>query len=158
MMGKVIGLLELQVERKGIISSGLFSLGFLSLLNGICKVLFMLFAVRAIGCFCCFNDVFGSDNRFSFVFSSSTIAQMCLAKENGIFLRQIRGWFYVKGTYLFKLVSLLYISIEIFVPVLFIIISKNGKFVALLSIANCKLEFTWFKIVSKSLLPIFRWF
>ena len=28
---------------------------------------------------CCFNDVFNSENRFSFVFFSSTIAQICLA-------------------------------------------------------------------------------
>ena len=69
---------------------GVGALGALSLYNGICKALFMLFPINAIGCFCCFNDAFSSDYRFSFVFSSSTIVQLCLAKRNGIFVRQLR--------------------------------------------------------------------
>ena len=150
MIGKILGLLGLWVETMDIISSLPFSLGFLKSFNGTCKALFMLFSIKAIGCFCFLNNVFSCDNHFSFV-SSSTIAQMHLVKQNGIFLRQLRRWFDVNSTYLFESVGSLYISIQIFVPVLFIIISKNGKFVLLLSIVNCKLGFTWFKIFSKSL-------
>ena len=80
MIGKILGILGLWVEGKGIISPVIFPLGFLSLFNGNCKALFMLFCIKAIGHFCCFNDVFSSDNCFSFVFSSSTIVQMHLAK------------------------------------------------------------------------------
>ena len=148
---KILGLLGLWVEVKGITSSAPFSLGFLSSFNCICEALFMLFSIKAIEFFCYFNDVFSSDNRFSFVFSSSTIVQMRVAKQNGILPRQLHGWFDVKGTYLFESVDLLYRSIQIFVPVLSIIISKNGKFVVLVPIAHCKLGFTWFKIVRKLL-------
>ena len=56
-----------------------------------CKALFVLLYVKATGYFCCFNDIFSSDNHFSFVFSSSSIIQMRLAKQNGIFQRQLRG-------------------------------------------------------------------
>ena len=146
-MGKVVGLLELQVERKGIISSGPFSLGFLSLLNGICKVLFMLFAIRAIGCF-------WLQQPFQFrVFFFNNSTDVSSQKKWNIFEATSRV-ILCKRYISFKSVSLLFICIQIFVPVLFIIISKNGKVVALLFIVNCKLEFTWFKIVSKSLLPI----
>ena len=116
-----------------------------------CKALFMLLYVKATGYFCYFNNILSSDNHFSFVFSSSSIIQMRLAKQNRIFQRQLTGWFDVKGTYLFESVGLLFISIQIFVPVLFIMIFKNGKLVMLLSIVNCNSRFTWFKIVSKSL-------
>ena len=122
-----------------------FFLGFLRSFNGIWKV------IRAIGYFCCFNDVFSSDCRFSLVFFSSRIVQMRLAKQNGIFLRQLRGWFDVKCRYLFESVALLHLSIQIFVPVLFIITSKNSEFVGFLSIVNCNLGFTCIKIVSKPL-------
>ena len=64
-----------------------FFSGFLSSFNGICKVIFMLFSIKAIGNFCHFN-VFSLDNRFSFVFSSLAIVQMHLAKQNGKLLRQ----------------------------------------------------------------------
>ena len=91
MIGKILGLLGLGVETKGIISSLPFSLGFLNSFNGTCKALFILFSIKAIGYFCFLHDAFSSDNRFSFVSSSSTIAQMRLAKQNGIFLRQLHG-------------------------------------------------------------------
>ena len=91
MIGKIIGLLGLGVERKAIISSVPFSLGFLGSFNGICKSLFMFCSLKAIGYFYCFNDVFNSDNRYNFVFSSSTVVQMHLAKQNGILLWQLRG-------------------------------------------------------------------
>ena len=45
----------------------------------------------------------------------------------------------------------MYISIQIFAPIIFFITSKNRTFVVLLSIENCNLGFTWLKIVSKSL-------
>ena len=51
----------------------------------------MLLYVKATGYFCYFNDILSSDNHFSFVFSSSSIIQMRLAKQNGIFQRQLRG-------------------------------------------------------------------
>ena len=38
--------------------------------------------------FCCFN-VFSSDNCLRFVFSSSAIVQIRLAKQNGKYLRQL---------------------------------------------------------------------
>ena len=57
MIGKILGLLGLRVETKGIISSPRFSLGFLSLFNGTCKALFIRFSVKAIGYFCFLNDV-----------------------------------------------------------------------------------------------------
>ena len=40
-------------REEGHISSVSFSLGILSLFNGICKALFMLFFIKAIGYFCC---------------------------------------------------------------------------------------------------------
>ena len=126
------------------------SLGFLSLFNGIYKALFVLFSIKAMGNFCCFNDVFIYNNRFNFVSSSSTIVQMRPGKQNGIFLRQRQGWFDIEGTYLFESAGF-YIFIQSFVPVLFVIKSKNGKFIVLLSMVTCKLGFTWFKIVCKSL-------
>ena len=127
---------------KGITSSAPLSLGFLSSFNGICKALFMLFPIKAIGYFLSFNDIFSSDNRFIFLFSSSKIVQMLLVKQDVLL---------VKSNYIFESVCLLYISIQTFVPLLLIIISQNGKFAQLMSIVNCKLGFTWLKTVSKSL-------
>ena len=49
-MFQMLQLLRLWVEMKGITSSALFSLGFLSSFNGICKALFMLLSIKAIGC------------------------------------------------------------------------------------------------------------
>ena len=34
-----------------------------------------------------------SIKRFSFIFSFSTMAHILLARENGIFIKQCRGWF-----------------------------------------------------------------
>ena len=48
MIDKLLGLLGLRVEKKGIISSAPFALGFLSLFNGICKAPFMLLSIKAI--------------------------------------------------------------------------------------------------------------
>ena len=49
-MFQMLQLLRLWVEMKGITSSAPFSLGFLSSFNGICKALFMLLSIKAIGC------------------------------------------------------------------------------------------------------------
>ena len=54
MIAKILGLLGLAknimaVITLGIISCAPFSLGFLSSFNGICKALFMLFSIKAIG-------------------------------------------------------------------------------------------------------------
>ena len=62
--------------------------------------------------------------RFSFTFTFSTMAHILLARENGIFIKQCRGCFDVNGTYCFESVGLLY-SIQVFLPLLFIIISKK---------------------------------
>ena len=51
-----------------------------------------------------------------------------LARENGIFVIECRGWFDLKGIYHFESVGLLKISIQIFLPLTFIIISKKGTF------------------------------
>ena len=58
MITRILGLLGLWMERKGIASSVPFSLGFLSSFNGIGKAVFMSFSVKAIGYFCCFNVAF----------------------------------------------------------------------------------------------------
>ena len=47
------------------------------------------------------------------------------ARETGIFVKQCRGWFNVNVTYCLQSVDLLQISIQIFVSLLFIIISKE---------------------------------
>ena len=54
MIAKILGLLGLAknimaVIILGIISCAPFSVGFLSSFNGICKALFMLFSIKAIG-------------------------------------------------------------------------------------------------------------
>ena len=51
MIGKILGFFGLLVKRKGIISSPPFSLDFLSSSNDICKSLFMLFSIKALGYF-----------------------------------------------------------------------------------------------------------
>ena len=76
---------------------------------------------------------------------------ICLSKQNGLFLRLLHQRFDVINTYLLQSVDLLYMSIQILFPVFFVKISKNGKFVVFLSIANCELRLSWFKIASKSL-------
>ena len=48
----------------------------------------MLISIKAIRYFCDFN-VFSSDDRFSFVTSSSAIVQMRPAKQNEIFIRPL---------------------------------------------------------------------
>ena len=133
--------------------SVLYSLGLLSLFSGVGKAFSVLFYIKAIEYFCCFNEfLLGlTTNRVRFAFSSSTIVQIRLAKKNGMLLGQLRDRFDVKGAYLFESVSLLYMSIQILVPFLVIITSKNDKSVVLLPILNCKFGVTWFKIVSKSL-------
>ena len=59
-----------------------------------------------------------------------------LARENGIFVKQCCGWFDVNGKYRFESVSFLWISIRIFIPVLFIVISKKGSLVWIFVIVN----------------------
>ena len=73
MIRKMSGLLGMWVEKRGIVSSVLFSLGVPSSFNGIYKSLFILFFIKTIGYSCYFNDVFGSDNRFYRVLFSSLI-------------------------------------------------------------------------------------
>ena len=124
-------------ERKAIISYVVLSLDFLPLMVSV-KFFLQYILYKQQDVFCCFPEIFSSNNRFSFVFLSSTIAEICLAKKNGMFLIQVRWWFYVKGTYFFELVALLRISDQIFVAVLLIIISKNSKLVVLPSRVNCK--------------------
>ena len=141
-------------------SSVLYSLGLLSLFSGVGKAFSVLFYIKAMEYFCCFNEfLLGlKTNRVRFAFSFSTIVQIRLAKKNGMLQEQLRDRFDVKGAYLFESVSLLYMSIQILIPFLVIITSKKDKSVVLLSILNCKFGVTWFKIVSKSLnLILERW-
>ena len=72
-----------------------------------------------------------------------------IARENGIFVKQCCGWFDVNGKYRFESVSFLWISIRIFIPVLFIVISKKGSLVWIYVIVNWILLLAWFGIESK---------
>ena len=81
--------------------------------------------------FCCFN-VFSSDNclRFVFFFCNSTDSSCQTKWKISQTTPQV---ICCKGNLFFGSVGLLYMSIQILVPVL-LIISKNGKFKVLLNI------------------------
>ena len=105
-IGRTFGLLELYVM-KGKISSFLAAFVCLKISRGISLALNMLASIRNFGYFCSSNVIFSSLKRFSFTFSFSTMIHILLAKENGIFVKQYRGWFDVNGTYRVEYVSLL---------------------------------------------------
>ena len=88
----------------------------------------MLGSISDLGYFCSRNSFFNSLKRFSFTFSFSTMVHILLARENGIFVTECGGWFDLKEIYHFESVGLLKISIQIFVPLTFIIMSKKGYF------------------------------
>ena len=85
---------------KGIISSFFAAFGCLKISRGISLALNMLASISDLGCFCSGNFFFffSSLKGFSFTFSFSTMIHILLAKENGIFIEQCRGWFEVNGT------------------------------------------------------------
>ena len=103
-IGKTLGLLGLHVTVKGIITSYLVVFGCLKNSRGISLSLNMLASVSSLWYFC-------SSNVFIcvivFIFSFSTMVPILLVRENGIFLKQCRGWFDVNGTYRFESVGLL---------------------------------------------------
>ena len=93
---------------KGIISSVLAVFGCLESSRGVSLALNMLASISDLGYFCSSNVFFLSSlKRFSFTFSFSTMVHILLARENGIFVKQCRGWFDVNGTYRFESVGLL---------------------------------------------------
>ena len=84
---------------KGIISSFFAAFGCLKISRGISLALNMLASISDLGYFCSSNVFFFSSLKgFSFTFSFSTMIHILLAKENGIFIEQCRGWFDVNGT------------------------------------------------------------
>ena len=64
-------------------------------------------SISEFGYFRSSNVFFSSLKRFSFTFSFSTMVHILLAKENGIFVKQCRGWFDLNGTCRFQYAGLL---------------------------------------------------
>ena len=102
------------VQVKEIASSFLAVFGCLKISKGISLALNMLlllcyssqYAISDLGYFCSNNVLFSSLKRFSFTLPFSAMVQILLGRENGIFVKQCRGWFDVNGTYRFESVSL----------------------------------------------------
>ena len=95
---------------KEIISSLLVVFGYLKASKDISLAFNMLASISDLGCFCSGNVFFFSSlKRFSFTHSTSAIVHIRLARENGIFVKQSRGWFDVNETYHFESAGLLQI-------------------------------------------------
>ena len=67
----------------------------------------MLASISDLGYFCSSNVFSSSLKLFSFTSSFSTMVHIHLARENGIFVKQCRGWFDVNETCRFECVGLL---------------------------------------------------
>ena len=146
-MGKKFGLLGSYVVVKGIISSFLVVFGYLETSKGISWGFNMLASISEMGYFYSSNVFFSSSLKcFCFTFSSPAVVQTRLVRENVVFIKQCHGWFSHHQTYCFDLLE---ISMQISVPLLFIIISKNGSLVWLFSIVDWIFLLIWCNIESK---------
>ena len=104
---KTFGLLGFYVIVKGIISSLLVVFGCIKTSRGISLALNILASISDLNYFCSSNVFSSSLNGFSFTFSFLAMTHILLARKNGIYFKQQRGWFGVNVTYRFESVGLL---------------------------------------------------
>ena len=92
---------------KRMISSFLEVFGFLKISRDTSLALNMLASISDLGYFCSSNVFFSYLKFFSFRFLFSVMVHIHLGRENGIFVKQCRGWFDVNETCRFECVGLL---------------------------------------------------
>lgn len=145
MIGKKTGFLGLSVDTKGIISSAPFSLDILRWFNSIFEAFLCYFLLKQYNIFVVLMMllVLITIQFLVFFFNSSTDA---FSKTKWNISKTTLTVIDVKGACLLNHWACCIYQFEFLLQYFLMIISNIYKFVALLSIVNCNLELTWFKI------------